>query len=142
MQFATVTDVTFSPTFSPHLNTALLVSCPFAREIWLGVLRPLAWHSLTPCSNSFSLADWWASARKKLLKSERRDFDSMVLLVSWLLWLERNRRVFDRQSRSAQQLLNLIADEAFQWSLAGYKQVAALATALGRPLGRAIESVT
>ena len=65
----------------------------------------------------------------------------MVLLVSWLLWLERNRRV-DRQSRSAQQLLNLIADEAFQWSLAGYKQVAALATALGRPLGRAIESVT
>ena len=66
----------------------------------------------------------------------------MVLLVSWLLWLERNRRVFDRQSRSAQQLLNLIADEAFQWSLAGFKQVAALATALGRPLGRAIESVT
>lgn len=85
--------------------THLLISCPFAREIWFGVLRPLAWHSLLPCSSSFSLADWWASARKKLPKPDRRDFDSIILLVSWLLWLERNRRVFDKQSRSTHQFL-------------------------------------
>ena len=102
----------------------------------------MGWQSLAPPSDSFSLADWWASARKRLLKHDRRKLDSIIILISWILWLERNKRVFDRQARSAQQLLSLIADEAVQWGLAGYTHVQALALALGRRPGHAITFVT
>ena len=122
--------------------THLLVGCSFSREVWFAALQSMGWQSLAPPSDSFSLADWWASARKCLLKDDRRKLDSIIILVSWILWLERNKRVFDRQARSAQQLLSLIADEAVQWGLAGYTQVEALAVALGRRPGRAITFVT
>ena len=57
------------------------------------------------------------------------------------LWIERNKRVFDRHTRSVQQLLSFIADEAVMWTLAGYKQVECLAIALGRVPGRDILAV-
>ena len=69
-------------------------------------------------------------------KSDRRNLDSIVILVLWILWLERNRRVFDRKTRLVHQLLPLIADEAVQWVLAGYFLVEPLALALGRHFGR------
>lgn len=69
-----------------------------------------------------------------MLKHDSRKLDSIIILVSWLLWLERNKRVFDRQARSAQQLLSLIADEAVQWGPAGYAHAESLDVALGRRL--------
>ena len=65
----------------------------------------------------------------------------MVILISWILWNERNRRVFDHQVRTSRQLLDFIADEAVQWVLAGYSQVEKLALALGRHTGRTFVNV-
>jgi hypothetical protein len=53
-------------------------------------------------------------------KAARKEFDSAVLLTSWNLWKERNRRTFDRVSRTPQELLRLIVDEAHSWIAAGF----------------------
>jgi len=116
--------------------THLLVSCPFSKECWYAILQTLHWQPLFPDRDPFSLAEWWSGARKRLPKTDRRCFDSTVILISWILWMERNKRIFDHRSRSVQQLLCSIADEAVLWTLAGYKQVEHLAVALGCLPGR------
>jgi len=119
----------------------LLVGCPFSKELWYAILQCLHWQALFPEQEPLCLAGWWTGARKKLMKTDRRCFDSIVILISWILWIERNKRVFDRHTRSVQQLLSFIADEAVMWTLAGYKQVECLAIALGRVPGRDIVAV-
>ncbi|GJN13395.1 hypothetical protein PR202_gb00089 [Eleusine coracana subsp. coracana] len=76
----------------------LLLGCPFSREVWFKLLRNTVSQRLTPYSEA-QLADWWCSSRKQLPKDRRKQFDSLVLLVSWELWKERNRRVFHQQGK-------------------------------------------
>ena len=45
-----------------------------------------------------TLLDWWLLERAALPQAIRRSFDSLVLLVTWLLWKERNRHTFDHIS--------------------------------------------
>jgi hypothetical protein len=52
-------------------------------------------------------------------------FDSMVL-VAWLLWKERNDRVFNNSTRQAAQLAAWIREEGRQWVLAGYSCLSCL----------------
>lgn len=46
---------------------------------------------------------------------------SMLILVIWELWRERNERVFRNTSRSVQQIVSSIQDEARLWASAGNK---------------------
>jgi len=63
----------------------LLLNCSFARQIWHRVLQRLRWHALTPDDgHCFNLAAWWTS-RKKLAKVDRKDFDTLVILTSWMI---------------------------------------------------------
>jgi hypothetical protein len=82
-------------------NLTLLRTCwsVALREVWHAVLQRVIWEHLTPTSQVFNLAEWWSSSRKLLSKAERRCFDSAVILISWMLWNERNRRVFDHQTK-------------------------------------------
>jgi hypothetical protein len=50
----------------------------------------------------------------------------MVLLVSWELWKERNRRTFDGIHESTSQVLLRIRNEAEACILAGYSKLAPL----------------
>ena len=63
----------------------LLLNCSFARQIWHRVLQRLRWHALTPDGRCFDLAAWWTSSRKKLAKVDRKDFDTLVILTSWMI---------------------------------------------------------
>ena len=47
--------------------------------------------------------------------SDRMCFDTLLFLIPWLIWKERNRRTFDRRTRNLQELLALIDDEAVMW---------------------------
>ena len=38
--------------------------------------------------------DWWLRVKKSILKPRRRMFDSLVVLITWTIWMECNARVF------------------------------------------------
>jgi hypothetical protein len=57
---------------------------------------------------------------KRVHHDLRREFDSLVDLVCWLLWKERNARVFNHVSMTARQVSDLIRDEGLGWVVAGY----------------------
>lgn len=44
--------------------------------------------------------DWWLRSRKRVPKPGRKAFHSLVVLIVWSVWLERNARVFRNQSLS------------------------------------------
>jgi hypothetical protein len=56
----------------------------------------------------------------------RSGFDSLVILVAWCLWKERNQRTFHAAQRTPVQLADVVGDEAERWSTAGFSQLAAL----------------
>jgi hypothetical protein len=47
------------------------------------------------------MVDWWLRTHKVVAKARRKAFDSLVCLVAWSLWLERNCMFFDQKSSSA-----------------------------------------
>ena len=96
-----------------------MCSCVFAREVWHRLLHAVGLQSLTPGPDA-KLDDWWQLARKKLPKELRRAFDSAVLLSTWNMWKERNRRTFDGASKTPLQLFHLIVDEANAWITTGF----------------------
>jgi len=116
----------------------LLVGCSFTREVWYHILLRLRWHALTPDRQCFDLADWWTSVRKRLQKTDRRCFDSLVILTSWFIWNERNRRTFDNGVKTVVQLISAVQEEALNWMLAGFKQLEVFTAAIGSVTGRQI----
>jgi hypothetical protein len=85
-------------------------------------LRLVGFQMLTP-SDDILFADWWVNNRKRVHKKSRKGFDSFVCLVSWMLWKERDARVFDRKSLQVGQLLQVVRDEGRQWILIGYRSL-------------------
>ena len=55
-----------------------------------------------------------------------RGFRSLLLLVNWELWLERNARTFKRAERLVHILLLKIKEETRTWGVAGAKHLSAL----------------
>ena len=91
-----------------------------------------------PNTHSYSLAFWWTEERKQLPKVDRRGFDSLVILVSWSLWKERNDRTFDCRVRTVDDLVMRVCDKIVAWSHAGYRQLESAFAASSVFSGRAI----
>jgi hypothetical protein len=66
------------------------------------------------------MPDWWLFQRKQIGKGQREGFDSLVVLTCWLLWKERNARVFNKVSMRATELVEWIRQTGHQWTLAGF----------------------
>ena len=90
-----------------------------------GVLRQLGLQRLMPTSVE-SWLPWWLHARKRVPKSQRRGFDSVVVLTAWCLWKERNSRFYNRNSKTVQEVLQAIKNEALDWVAAGNSALASL----------------
>ena len=103
----------------------LLASCVFTCEVWHRLLSRAGLEHLVPSDDS-CLVDWWQSTRSSIPKRFRRSFDSLVLLVSWMVWKERNRRTFDSITKTPSQLVALILEEADAWIAAGFRCLASL----------------
>ncbi|KAG2652208.1 hypothetical protein PVAP13_1NG335619, partial [Panicum virgatum] len=97
----------------------LLVGCVFAREVWYMVLRKGNLQRLTPSPSASDFVHWWLQSRKQLRKQMRKPFDSLVILVTWILWKERNQRIFQKVALPITDLINLISDEMSVWGHAG-----------------------
>ncbi|KAJ1277180.1 hypothetical protein BS78_05G275300 [Paspalum vaginatum] len=56
----------------------------------------------------------------------RRGMRSILLLVVWQIWLERNARIFQRRGRFVPDLVAAIKEEVRLWGLTGAKYLTAL----------------
>jgi hypothetical protein len=93
--------------------------CPaWARELWFSLLSPVGLVALVPEASATSV-DWWLLERQRLSAKARLAFDTLVLLVSWTLWLERNKRTFQGTLASVLDLYCAVIREAEIWVEAG-----------------------
>ena len=62
----------------------LFLGCVLARQVWYLLLSPLGLASLTPDAD-VRFGHWWIRQRKRLDAPAQQLFDSMILLVAWVL---------------------------------------------------------
>uniref|UniRef100_A0A0D3HWB1 Reverse transcriptase zinc-binding domain-containing protein n=1 Tax=Oryza barthii TaxID=65489 RepID=A0A0D3HWB1_9ORYZ len=74
------------------------------------------------------LADWWIATRWRFQNTYRTDFDSLFMLICWLIWKERNTRIFQHIAKSVDWLADDINEEIAIWRAAGiFSQASELA---------------
>jgi hypothetical protein len=101
-------------------NVLYLLRCVYAREVWLGCFHRFGLVVAIPEVHD-SLQSWWFRVRRGFMRRDRRGFDSLVILIGWRLWKQRNARFFQntRKQFDVQGLVNQILQEWKQWYLAG-----------------------
>jgi hypothetical protein len=106
----------------------VLMRCLYARQVWFGCITAVGLNIVEPNRDS-SLESWWSSARELVRRKDRRSFDTLVILIAWQIWKQRNARVFGNTQLqcSTTQLLFRIKEEFELWKLAkrgGERQIA------------------
>lgn len=96
----------------------LLLGCAITAQIWARFLLSVGLHRCTPAGQP-TLENFWISARQKVSFSRRRGLDSCIILTSWMIWKERNNRVFNKVSSPLGPLLHRIFDNFRLWRSAG-----------------------
>lgn len=109
----------------PEQLDHLLVACVTGREVWFKTLRRSGWQHRAP-SGQEQIISWWLRSRKRIIKTRRKAFDSLVIQVVWTIWLERNIRVFRNTASMPAAIVNHIWNELGQYSRAGLVVWAAL----------------
>lgn len=94
----------------------IVAACPFIREVWFYVLQAIGRQ--IPQGAQTVLA-WWRRLRLLCTGARHKGMDSLLALVSWRLWKERNARCFREAPSGIADLLQIIKAEADSWILAG-----------------------
>ncbi|KAF7007049.1 hypothetical protein CFC21_022024 [Triticum aestivum] len=78
--------------------------------------------STTTWTVSASVKEWWDSNLQIRLGSPKA-LASLMMLISWEVWTERNARVFRNVAVPSVVIINNIKHEASLWALAGAKHL-------------------
>jgi hypothetical protein len=78
---------------SPTLGYHLSLQCPFAEQVWYGVMQRLGVHLAVPLPQS-TIPRWSTQALEHLSKPAANVGNSLIMLVLRALCLERNTKVF------------------------------------------------
>jgi hypothetical protein len=77
-------------------------------------LRHFGLQQLIPMPDD-RFGPWWICSRKRVPQRRRKAFDSLVILVAWELWLERNDRTFSSRARTAMALAIHVSEQVELW---------------------------
>jgi hypothetical protein len=64
-----------------------------------------------------NLRNWWLQASSVLQGSEKKRLNTLVMLVTWRIWCERNIRLFENNYRPIQQIIEQIKSDARHWTI-------------------------
>ncbi|WVZ88362.1 hypothetical protein U9M48_034892 [Paspalum notatum var. saurae] len=105
----------------------LFFECRFSKRIWAEVAQWAAVQHLVPSTwgHYDSVLQGWSSLSEAPVDSRLR-LRSLIILVVWELWCERNARIFENRGSTIQQVLAKIKGEAASWMAAGAKHLSDL----------------
>ncbi|WVZ53294.1 hypothetical protein U9M48_004260 [Paspalum notatum var. saurae] len=89
----------------------LLTECSFVKEVWFKIFSVLGWVQKFP-PPQLSFVDWWLKERKSFGKLQRKGFDALLLLVAWIIWKERNDRIFRWKASMPRVIVQKVVEEA------------------------------
>lgn len=99
----------------------LLVECPWARQVWDQIalqantlyLQPESWAAAS------NIKEWMSSRWDSAPKEKKKATISMIHLIAWEIWKERNMRVFQHQELAIDPFIRRVTEEINLWNLAG-----------------------
>jgi hypothetical protein len=100
----------------------LFFQCRFSLAVWNSVKAKIGLLDITTTDwvHMVSVKEWWS--KLTLARSpNRKGLASLLMIVSWELWKERNSRVFRNVSAPSTIVVGKIMDEARMWASAGAK---------------------
>ena len=113
----------FCPLCVRNLETPshLLFECPWSKEIWGWVASMANMPALCPATwtGDTKFASWMQRCYDVSEKNKKKGLLSLIHLITWELWKERNHRVFQRACMDVGDLRRIIRDEIKLWNLAG-----------------------
>lgn len=65
------------------------------------------------------MEEWWLKAREGIPKPTKKNFDTILILLHWRIWKERNVRIFDNVISSADRVRDLVIQDIGTWRAAG-----------------------
>lgn len=80
---------------------------------WISTPFPL------PEENEEDFAGWWSQSRLVFQMRYRKAFDSLVVMVCWFIWKERDARILEHSSKTVEQIYSAIREEILTWREAG-----------------------
>lgn len=115
----------FCPLCIRNLETSLhlLWECPAARQIWHLAASLFGCEALDPATwpKAESSKGYWLAIATADTDGHRRGIKSMLILISWEIWLERNNRVFNNKIAAPADTIQAIRRTIESWRLAGAK---------------------
>lgn len=109
----------------PESADHLFVGCSFTKQVWHSVFSAL--RITMPPHDQEGLLDWWLLLRKNRGKFKQKGIDSMVMLIVWAIWKERNALTFDGSTaRRVSDVVQSVWAEGELWARADAKWMAAL----------------
>ena len=106
----------------------LIDDCHFTRRIWDHMALWVQETLLKPSNWKFvnTALEWWINITT-IAGTPRKAIRSLALLIMWVLWNERNARIFNRKESSFISVMaRLIKEDVSAWIAAGARPLAAL----------------
>lgn len=116
----------FCPLCVRNLETVshLFTECPFSRDLWTRVSTWAAYPIIAPSAwTTDEIQSWFLGLTEATNASGLR---SLIILVIWTIWRERNARIFRGTRTTAGRLFEMLRDEAGLWLAAGAKGLASI----------------
>lgn len=90
----------------------LFLTCPFATQIWTNLC--IKFHLPSPPPNLVVLLTTWR--RRKISRNIAKDWDMKLAAALWIIWKERNDRIFRNTSSSVSDTINKIDMFTSSWA--------------------------
>ena len=104
----------------PETAAHLSVSCSFSQIVWKKVLEAMDLPvALCPAPSTTCLRECWVEMPVQTPAILVKKWRSVALCSWWLLWKERNNRVFNNKTRAALDVADKIIAELRSWQAAG-----------------------